>query len=85
MKILIRIRDEAHRFALGYHRKLRTENMTKSVLDGIKGIGARKKSLVLDKFPGLEELRNCSLDDLVRIKGLSYKDALNIYNSLNRY
>jgi len=85
MKILIRIRDEAHRFALGYHRRLRTKNMTRSVLDGIKGIGSKKKSLVLDKFPGLEELRNCSLDDLVRIKGLSYKDALNIYNCLNRY
>ncbi len=85
MKILIRIRDEAHRFALGYHRKLRGKNMTKSVLDGIKGIGYKKKSLILEKFPGPEELKTCTLDELIRIKGLGYKDALNVYNSLNRY
>lgn len=85
MKILLRARDEAHRFALGYHRKLRDKNMTRSVLDGIKGIGEKKKSLILEKYPGLIELKSCMLEDFIRIKGLSYKDALNVYNSLNRY
>ena len=85
MKILIRIRDEAHRFAINYHKKLRDSSMTLSVLDGIKGIGAKKKSIVLSKFGTLEELKACRLEDFLNIKGLSYKDALNIYNSLNKY
>ncbi len=52
MKIIIRIRDEAHRFAINYHKKLRGKYMTRSVLDGIKGIGEKKKALVLEKFDG---------------------------------
>ncbi|HEX7561547.1 MAG TPA: excinuclease ABC subunit UvrC [Candidatus Humimicrobiaceae bacterium] len=85
MKIIIRIRDEAHRFAINYHKKLRSEYMTRSVLDGIKGIGEKKKALVLEKFEDIEDLKACKLDDFIKIKGLSYTDALNIYNSLNRY
>ena len=85
MKILIRIRDEAHRFAINYHKKLRDSSMTASVLDGIRGIGEKKKDLVLSKFGTLEELKSCSLEDFQGIKGLNYRDALNIYNSLNRY
>jgi excinuclease ABC, C subunit len=85
MKIIIRIRDEAHRFAINYHKKLRSKYMTQSVLDGIKGIGEKKKALVLEKFADIEDLKAGRLDELIKIKGLSYKDALNIYNSLNRY
>ena len=43
MKIIIRIRDEAHRFAINYHKKLRSKYMTQSVLDGIKGIGEKRR------------------------------------------
>jgi excinuclease ABC subunit C len=85
MKIVIKIRDEAHRFALNYHKKLRSKYMTRSVLDGIKGIGEKKRALVLEKFEDIEDLKACKLDDFIKIKGLSYTDALNIYNSLNRY
>ncbi|MBM3706181.1 MAG: excinuclease ABC subunit UvrC, partial [Actinobacteria bacterium] len=49
MKILIRIRDEAHRFALSYHKKLREREMTKSILDGIRGIGEKKKDYILNR------------------------------------
>jgi excinuclease ABC subunit C len=84
MKILIRIRDEAHRFAINYHKKLRDSSMTISVLDGIKGIGEKKKSIVLSKFGTLEELKACRFEDFLNIKGLGYQDALNIYNSLNK-
>jgi excinuclease ABC subunit C len=84
-RIILRARDEAHRFALGYHKKLRDNHMTNSVLDGIRGIGGRKKEYVLEKYPTPGDLKACSLEDLMGIKGLTYKDALNIYNSLNRY
>jgi len=85
MKIIIRVRDEAHRFAINYHKKLRSKYMTHSVLDGIKGIGEKKRSLVLEKFGDIEDLKACRLDELIKIKGISYTDALSIYNSLNRY
>lgn len=84
-KLIIKIRDEAHRFAISYHRKLRDKYMTNSVLDGIKGIGTVKKKNILEVYPTLEELRKASLEDFLNIKGLNYKDALSIYNSLNRY
>ncbi len=84
-KIILRIRDEAHRFAVTYHRKLRSKGMTGSILDGIRGIGEKKKEYILDRFPTLEDLKACRLEDLSGIKGISYKDAKNIFNNLNRY
>ncbi len=50
MKIITRVRDEAHRFAVSYHKKLRDSYMTHSILDGIKGIGEKKKKYVMEKF-----------------------------------
>jgi len=84
-KIILKIRDEAHRFALDYHKKLRSKYMTNSVLDGIRGIGPKKKSFILEKYGTPEEIKSCTLQDLINIKGLAYSDAVNIYNSLNRY
>jgi len=84
LNIIIRIRDEAHRFALSYHKKIRDKNMTRSILDGIKGIGEKKKEHILEKFSTVEELKNLKIEDLLKIKGLSYRDAVNIFDSLNR-
>ena len=84
MRTLIKIRDEAHRFAVNYHRKLRDKYMTNSLLDGIKGIGEKKKQYIIEKIDSIEELKNKTLKDLMNIKGLGHKDALNIYNSIHR-
>ncbi len=84
-RIIYKARDEAHRFAITFHRKLREKHMTNSILDGIKGIGKIKKEKILSKYPTLDELKSATLQDLLKIKGLSYKDAVNIYDSLNRY
>ena len=56
--------------------------MTHSVLDEIKGIGSKKKKYINEKFATIEELRRSKIEDLVKIKGVSHKDALNIYNSI---
>ncbi len=85
MRIILKIRDEAHRFAISFHRKLRDKQMTSSILDEIKGIGEIKKKNILEKFPTLEELKAATLEDFMKIKGLTYKDAVNIFNLLNRY
>ena len=85
LNIIIKVRDEAHRFALSYHKKLRDKNMTRSILDGIKGIGEKKREHILEEYSTVEELKALGIADLLKIKGLSYKDAVNIFDSFNRY
>jgi len=84
LRVLIRLRDEAHRFAVKYHRKLRDSYMTNSLLDEIKGIGQKKKAYILDNVDSIEVLKEISIEDIMNIKGISYKDAVNIYNSFHR-
>jgi len=84
VRILIRIRDEAHRFAVSYHRKLRNKHMFDSVLDGIKGIGGKKKKNILDSINSIEDLSGMTVEDLMGIKGIGYKDAMNIYRKIRK-
>jgi len=84
MRLMIKIRDEAHRFALQYHRKLRDKSMINSFLDSIKGIGEKKKSLLYENYNTVEELKSCSFEDIIKIKGINYKDAKNIYDTLHK-
>ncbi|MCX6130690.1 MAG: helix-hairpin-helix domain-containing protein, partial [Proteobacteria bacterium] len=81
-RLLTRIRDEAHRFAISYHRKKRKSIGQKSILDGISGVGPALKKKLLTEFASLEELRHASLERLQNISGLSEKVALNIFTSL---
>ncbi|MCL5771289.1 MAG: excinuclease ABC subunit UvrC [Actinobacteria bacterium] len=84
MRLIIKIRDEAHRFAVEFHQKLRDANITKSFLDNIKGIGEKKKQYIYEKYNSLDELKNLTFKDLTDIKGLTYNDAKNIYNALHK-
>jgi excinuclease ABC subunit C len=83
MRVLIKIRDEAHRFAVNFHRKLRDKNMTRSLLDGVKGIGEKKKKYIFENISSIEELRSMTIKDINKIKGLNKKDAVNIYMSIH--
>jgi excinuclease ABC subunit C len=67
--LLQRIRDEAHRFAITYHRKLRAKNLTRSQLDEIPGVGENKKRRLLLKFGSIKNLRQASLTDIAAITG----------------
>jgi len=84
MRLIIKIRDEAHRFAIQYHKKLRDKNMLSSFLDNIKGIGEKKKSLIYEKYNSLDDLKNLNVDEFLKINGLNYKDAKNIYDALHK-
>ncbi|MDD3520314.1 MAG: excinuclease ABC subunit UvrC [Actinomycetota bacterium] len=84
MRIVIRLRDEAHRFALQYHRKLRDKNMTFSFFDSVKGIGEKKKAVLYENFNSMEELKNQDVKTLIKIKGITYIDAKNIYDALHK-
>jgi excinuclease ABC subunit C len=84
MHVLIKVRDEAHRFAVNYHRRLRGRSMTDSLLDWIKGIGEKKKKYIFENISSIEELKSKTIKDLMNIKGLNYKDATNIYRNIHR-
>ena len=74
------IRDEAHRFAIGTHRKKRAKSIYKSTLDEIEGIGAKRKRDLLNFFGSAEQIREASLNDLMKVEGISKKTAEKIYN-----
>jgi excinuclease ABC subunit C len=73
--LMQRIRDEAHRFALGYHRQLRGRQTITSQLDDVPGIGARRRSALLKHFGSLDAIRAASLEELAAVPGMTRKAA----------
>lgn len=67
LQLLQRIRDEAHRFALTYHRAMRRKSFLKSVLDEIEGLGPKRKQRLLERFGSLRSVRQASLDQLCEV------------------
>ncbi|MBS3971067.1 MAG: excinuclease ABC subunit UvrC [Clostridia bacterium] len=82
--LLQRIRDEAHRFAITYHRQLRSKNSFRSLLDEIPGIGPKRKKALLNKFGSLENIRVASLQELEQVEGMNKKSAMQVYDYLCR-
>ncbi len=80
--LLKRIRDEAHRFAVSYHRTLRGKKGMESILDGVEGIGPERKRALLKYFGSLERLRGASLEEIERVPGIGKKLAREIYEFL---
>jgi excinuclease ABC subunit C len=78
LHLLQRVRDESHRFAIAYHRKLRQKKQTESVLDGIPGIGPRKKQNLLKHFGGLKKIQSASQEDLLAVSSISKTNARDI-------
>lgn len=81
-RLVTRIRDEAHRFAITYHRKKRSKISHKSILDEIAGIGPTLKKRLLQEFGSVEGIRNASLDRLLGVKGMNEKTAINLHSLL---
>lgn len=73
--LLQRIRDEAHRFAINYHRQLRKREGLTSTLDEIPGIGAKRRQALLKHFGSLEAVRDASVEQLVGVKGMNREVA----------
>ena len=68
--LLQRVRDEAHRFAITYHRQKRSKAMTVSALDGIPGLGETRRKALMTRFGSLKRLRAASVDDIVEVPGI---------------
>ena len=71
LKMLMHIRDEAHRFAITFHRQLRTKRNLKSVLDDIPGIGPKRKKVLLQTYGDLATISQATVEDLGRLPGMS--------------
>ena len=80
LHLLQQVRDESHRFAITYHRKLRSKNIQASSLDDIAGVGKKRKVALLKEFGTLDNIKNASIEDLAKIKGMNQKTAENVYN-----
>ena len=78
-KLLTRIQDETHRFAITYHRSLRGKEQVHSVLDDIKGVGPARRKLLMKYYAGLEEIKAASIEELAAIEGIPEEVAENIY------
>ena len=77
-----RLRDEAHRFAITYHRRLRQKSLSASVLDEIPNLGPKRKQALLKHFGSIEAIREASLDGLLSVKGIPRNVAENIRKHL---
>ncbi len=69
LQLLQRLRDEAHRFAITFHKKLRSKQAYKSFLDTVPGIGPKKKKLLIQKFGSVEKIKQASLEELTPVVG----------------
>lgn len=83
-KLITRIQDEAHRFAIEYHRSLRSKGQVHSLLDDIPGIGPARRKALMKRFKGLEGLREASVEELSQVESMNEKAARQVYEFLHR-
>jgi excinuclease ABC subunit C len=84
LRLLQRVRDEAHRFAITHHRSRRDKSMTASVLDGVRGVGPARKRALLRHFGSPERMVSASREELEAVPGVPGKLAREIHRQLNR-
>ncbi|KRQ87107.1 UvrABC system protein C [Caloramator mitchellensis] len=79
-KLVAKVQDEVHRFAIEYHRKLRSKSVVKSSLDEIEGIGSKRKTALLKHFGSIENIKNANIEELSKVEGMNIKAAERVYN-----
>lgn len=84
MYLLQQIRDEAHRFAITYHRQQRSKRMRASALDGIPGLGPARRSDLVKHFGSVKKLKEASVEDIAEVKGIGPKLAETVYEHLRK-
>ena len=80
--LIKQVRDEAHRFAITFHRELRDKAMTVSILDEVEGIGPRRKKDIMKHFGSMKRLREASVEEISAVKGVSEDVARALYDTL---
>ena len=79
-KLITRIQDEAHRFAIEYHRSLRSKGQVRSVLDDIEGIGETRREALLRYFKSIEAVKDADVEELSQVPGMNRRAAQSVYN-----
>ena len=77
-----RIRDEAHRFAITYHRNLRSKNSLKSPIDNVSGIGPKRKRMLMRRFGTLKGIKEAAVDDLASVPGMTRSLAIRLKQTI---
>lgn len=83
-KLITRVQDEAHRFAIEYHRSLRSKGQVHSVLDNIPGIGETRRKALMRHFKGLDGIREASVETLSNIESMNEKAARQVYDFFHK-
>lgn len=78
-RLITRIQDEAHRFAIEFHRKLRSQGQVHSILDDIPGIGPTRRKALMKRYQNFEEIKNASIEELKDIPSMDERAARNVY------
>ena len=82
LKLLQKVRDEAHRFAITFHRSLRKKKQVTSILDEIEGLGKIKKENLIAKFKSVKRMKKATAEELVSVSGITPKLANEIMEKL---
>ena len=77
------LQDETHRFAINYHKQLRSNEQTKSILDDIPGIGPKRRKALLLYFKEIDAIRKASIEELMEAEGMNKKSAEEVYKFFN--
>lgn len=83
-KLITRIQDEVHRFAIEYHRSLRSSNQLHSVLDDIDSIGSIRRKALMKRFGSIEKIQQASIEELLDTDGMNKKSAESVYNFFHK-
>ena len=75
LRLLQRIRDESHRFAITYHKTIRSKRMLSSALDAIEGIGEKRRKLLIKRFGTVEEIKRATVEELAEVESIGLKQA----------
>lgn len=78
--MITRLQDEAHRFAITYHKSLRGKEQVHSILDDIKGVGPARRKALMQHFKDIERIKNASVEELSAVKGITDEVAVEIYH-----
>lgn len=83
-KMIYKIQEEAHRFAINYHRNLRSKTMFKSELDDIKLIGPKRKENLLKHYKSIDKIKKASIQELMEVESMNEKSAESLYEHFRR-
>jgi excinuclease ABC subunit C len=79
-KLITRIQDETHRFAIEYHRQLRGKKQVHSILDDIEGIGTTRRRALMKHYQSLESIKAATIEELAAVETMNTRSAKQVYN-----